>query len=429
MPKYLLIVVFPLIPFIAHGQQKHFDDTIAVYFNEIKTTTAKNKNPWEYDLYAPLLVVQPDTREVYANFPDTAGVLKSRGTIFTGILPSAINVANTSIHWSGEEWAMVMLPLPDNEGDRLNLFAHELFHRAQPHLGFKLYSPENSHLDHKEARIHLRLELEALKAALLASSPEEMKTHLTNALTFRVYRHKLYPRADTTENLLELNEGIAEYTGAMMSGRNKQQMQTHFLKSADGFLKNPTYVRSFAYQTIPLYGYLLSKTNYEWNKHITSMSNLTEYFLREFNIHRRGDLKNVIAQIADQYGRQAIIKEENAREVSIKKLKAEYRDRFIEQPHLEISLQNMSISFDPRNIMPLEDKGTVYPNIRVTDNWGILTVTNGALMSPSWNKLAISIPTRIDSEVVSGDGWRLELKHGFVVRKESLGNNYILTKQ
>jgi hypothetical protein len=429
MAKHLLIVVFGLIPFIALGQQNTFDDTVATYFKEIKTTTEKNKTLWEYDLYAPLLVVRPDTREVYANAPDTAGVLKSRGSIFTGILPMAVNIANTSMRWSGEEWAMVMLPLPDDEYDRMNLFAHELFHTAQPHLGFTLHNPENNHLDRKEARIYLRLELEALKAALVAGSTEEMKTHVTNALTFRGYRYVLYPRADTTENLLELNEGIAEYTGAMMSGRDKQQMETHFLESLKGFLKNPTFVRSFAYQTIPLYGYLLSKTNYEWNRHITSMSNLTEYFLREFSIHLRRDLNDAIAQVADQYGRRAIVEEENAREVTIKKRIAEYRGKFIEQPHLEIALQNMNISFDPRNIMPLEDKGTVYPNIRVTDNWGILTVTNGALMSPNWNKLAVSIPTRIDAEVVTGDGWRLELKHGFVVHKESAGNNFILTKQ
>ena len=429
MPTYLLIVLFLLNSIMVFGQQRHFKDTVASYFNEIKTATAKNKHLWGYDLYAPILLVWPDAREVYANFPDTAGVLKSNGTIFAGILPNAINVANTSIHWSGEEWAMVMLPLPDNEDDRLNLLAHELFHRAQPRLGFKLYNPENSHLDQKEGRTYLRLELEALNNALLASSPEEMKRHLTNALTFRVYRYKIYPGADTTENLLELNEGIAEYTGTMMSGRNKQQMQTYLLKSVDGFLKNPTFVRSFAYQTIPIYGYLLSDTKPEWNKHITSMSHLTEYFLLEFNIHLPSDSNTFVAHIADQYGWQTIIEEENARETRIKKLIAEYRDTFIQRPHLEIPLQNMNISFDPRNIMPLEDKGMVYPNIRVIDNWGILTVTKGALMSPNWNKIAVSIPTQIDGEVASGDGWRLELNHGFVVRKDSVSNNYILTKQ
>jgi hypothetical protein len=89
----------------------------------------------------------------------------------------------------------------------------------------------------------------------------------------------------------------------------------------------------------------------------------------------------------------------------------------------------MNVSFDPRNIMPLEDKGTVYPNIRITDDWGILTVTKGALLSPTWNSVAVTIPIRIGEEEVLGDGWTLELKPDFVVQKEDAGDNFVLRKR
>jgi len=46
---------------------------------------------------------------------------------------------------------------------------------------------------------------------------------------------------------------------------------------------------------------------------------------------------------------------------------------------MKIFLENMSISFDPRNLVPLDDVGTVYPNLRITDNWQILSVDSGAL--------------------------------------------------
>lgn len=430
MVKYLLIQTLVLLSSInAFGQQKSAKDDVVAYFLEIKAATAESKNLWGYDLYAPILFVRPDTRKIYANYPDTAGVLRGDGSIFTGTLPNTINIANTSIRWNGVHWAMVMLPLPDNKADRTNLLAHELFHGAQPHLGFKLYNADNNHLDQKEGRIYLRLELEALKAALLTGSPEEMERHLSDALTFRIFRYKIYPGADSTENLLELNEGIAEYTGIIMSGRSKQEMQTHFVKMMNEFLKNPTFVRSFAYQTVPLYGYLLHETKYEWNNDITPETNLTKYFLREFNIHLPSDLKSAVAQIAEQYGGQTVITEETKREEEIKNLTAKYKRKFIEQPHLEILLRNMNISFDPRNIMPLEDKGTVYPNMRVTDDWGILTATNGALMNPKWDKISVGIPTLFDEEKVVGDGWILELKHAFIVQKDSTSNNYILRKR
>ncbi len=322
-----------------------------------------------------------------------------------------------------------MLPVPQNKFDRINLLAHELFHRAQPQLGFKVFNPDNNHLDKKEGRIFLRLELEALKSALLSDSPEKMKIHLTDAFVFRAQRYKIFPTTDSTENLLELNEGIAEYTGVMMSGRSIEEMKTHFITSINEFLNNPTFVRSFAYQTTPLYGYLLQMQKSGWNKEIIFKTRLTQYFLREFQVNLPEDLKNVLIQLADQYNRQTIITEETVREDEIKNRIKMFKSKFIEQPHFEIVFQNMNISFDPRNIMPLEDKGTVYPNIRVTDNWGILTVTNGALMSPNWDKIFISIPTQIDEEKVIGDGWILELKNGFIVQKDKASSNYILMKR
>jgi hypothetical protein len=83
----------------AFGQQRFTKNIAADYFDEIKVATAKNKNLWDYDLYAPILFVQPDIREIYANYPDTAQVLKKDGSVFTGILPKTVNIANTSIHW------------------------------------------------------------------------------------------------------------------------------------------------------------------------------------------------------------------------------------------------------------------------------------------------------------------------------------------
>lgn len=86
----------------------------------------------------------------------------------------------------------------------------------------------------------------------------------------------------------------------------------------------------------------------------------------------------------------------------------------------------MNVSFDPRNMVPIEDKGTVYPNIRVTDKWGILTVENGALMSPNWDKISISNPTQTTDKKISGDGWTLELSNGYTVEKDQTSGNYKL---
>jgi hypothetical protein len=430
MIKYLIIEILILLN-VANllGQRLSITDATVEYFDEIKIAAAEGKNIWELDMYAPLLLVNPVNRSIFANISDSAGILKREGAIYTGFLPQNVNIANTSLRWSGEAWAMVMLPLPEEKADRICLLAHELFHRAQPSLGFKLANPDNNHLDQKEGRMYLRLELEALRAALMANSDLEMREHLTDAITFRRYRHTLYPGADSTENELELNEGIAEYTGVMISNRNKPQVVNHFVKSFDQFLANPSFVRSFAYQTIPLYGYMLHGTNPTWNRDISSQTNLGMYFQKAFHLQIPGDLNRPVEEKAALYGGQTIIAEETAREARIKKLLAEYEFKFLEQPHVDIPLQNMNISFDPRNIMPLGNKGTVYPNIRITDTWGILTVTNGALMSPHWDRITLSAPTSMNEENVLGDGWMLQLEPGFAVQRREVGSNYILRKK
>lgn len=426
---YITTLLFMFIQSSFGQKTSTFQDSIANYLNEIKIETNKHQQLWSTDLYKPILLVNPNTRQVFTNFPDKAGILLPIGKIYSGILPNEINIANTAFNWNGIRWAMIMLPLPVNKQERINLLAHELFHVSQPSLGFKLFNTENNHLDKKDGRIYLRLELEALKMTLQTTNKIEQKTHLNNALTFRKYRYSLYPGADTTENLLELNEGIAEYTGSVISGRNKKQSIEHFVQSISSFLSNPTFVRSFAYQTIPIYGYLLDNTKKGWNREITIKTNLTDYFIKEFHVLLPYDLKKTTDLILNQYNGKVIISEEKTREEKINKLIAEYKSKFITQPHFEIVFEQMNVSFDPRNILPIEDKGTVYPNIRVTDNWGILTVENGALMSPNWNKISVTIPLKSENNNIIGDGWTLELKDGYSVTRDESTGNYKLTKK
>lgn len=432
MKKKLVLanLIFLLTYSFVLGQNKAASqDSIEIYFNEIRVATKANRQLWNMDLYGPILLVNPDTRQVYANFPDSAGVLKSDGTIYSATWPESMNIANTSIHWGGEDWAMIILPLATDKEPRINLLAHELFHRAQPSLGFRLINKANNHLDQKEGRIYLRLELEALKKAVKATSARELNTHLTNAFTFRKLRYSIYPGADSTENLLELNEGLAEYTGLMISGRNREQILTHIEKKTNAFFANPTFVRSFAYHTIPVYGYLLRDKKKDWNRRVTAQTNLTDLFVDAFGLDIPNELQQRVEAISAGYNGQAIIREETARAEQRKKLIAGYKKKFIEEPHFEIPFEKMSVSFDPRTIVPVEDKGTVYPDIRVTDNWGILTAEKGALISPGWDKIVVTIPIEVTNEKISGDGWTLELLDGYTVTKDDGNGNFKLMKR
>ncbi|HEX6889868.1 MAG TPA: hypothetical protein VF141_04230, partial [Chryseolinea sp.] len=376
----------------AFSQGKPLPNQLGEYLTDVSNVTARNRSLWNIDLYGPILLVDPRSRDLYSNERDSAGVLVQESGLFIGKLPKEINIANTSIRWNGKRWAMILLPLSENRIERLNLITHELFHRAQPELKFRSINADNNHLDKKQGRIYLRLELEALQKALESPGREGLP-HIISAMRFRKLRHQIFPDADSTENLLELNEGLAEYTGIIMSGRTQEQMTEHLVKSLVEFQQNKTFVRSFAYQTTPVYGYLTHKlVNKNWNQDITMQTNLTEYFITQFKINIPSDLNTFASRVSANYNGEPIRQEDQQREDNNLKLINEMTLKFIKSPHLEIGFERMNISFDPRNLIPLENYGTVYPNLRITDNWGILTVEDGALLSADWSKVVVTVP-------------------------------------
>lgn len=405
--------------------------TLLEYLSEVKKTTAANRTLWNIDLYGPMLLVDPQTRVVFANESDSVGVLMRDGGLYRGRFPDNINIANTSIAWNGKRWAMILLPLSTNRNDRLNLLTHELFHRAQGALKFKSSNVDNNHLDKMQGRIYLRLELEALLKAVLSPSQKEAFTHIASALMFRKQRHYIFAGADSTENLLELNEGLAEYTGLIMSERPEKETLKHLQNNVKEFQLNKTFVRSFAYQTIPMYGFLTRKFVREfWNRDVTMQTDLTEYFISAFHVKIPADLETYAAKVWRQYNGEQISREEQERENANLKLIEEMTTKFVKNPHLEIPFEKMNVSFNPSNLIPLENYGTIYPTLRITDNWGILVVEDGALLSADWSKVTISPPVENDQRSVKGKGWSLELNidQYTIIRDETTSNYYLKKK-
>lgn len=398
-------------------------------FKELKDYLAKeNGNLWNHQLYGPILLINTESRVIVANEADNKGLLAKNGDLFTGILPDEINIANTAINWNGKRWTMVMLPLPQVINERLSLLTHELFHRIQPEIGFSnLKMTQSNHLDDLNGRIYLKLELEALKKALRANDDSVALKQIQNALLFRNFRYKLFPGAKEIENNLELTEGLAEYTGSILSGRTDEKLRKHYVEAIDNFYNNQTFVRSFAYVTLPVYGYFMYSKDSNWNKNVSENTNLTDYVSDFFKVTTPVDLQEAVTKSKADYDFNEIAGFETNRANEQKKLITEYLIKFQENPTLTIQFENMNIGFNPGNIMPLKDLGTVYPNLRITDSWGILTVDNGALLSNHWDKVTITEPIEILDKLIKGDGWKLELNNSWELKK--IGSNYTLQKK
>ena len=375
---------------------------------------ADNGALWGISLCGPLLLVDPVTRLVVANQSGQEGQLKGNGDSFVGKLPERINIANTAVDWAGTRWTMIMLPLPEEKHRRAALLGHEMWHRIQEELGIPLSAATNNHLDTRDGRYWLQLEWRALATALSTKGPAQKEAE-ADAVLFRARRRQIFPEAANTEREMELSEGLAEYTGVKLSGNPDPARFVIDVELKEAPAKE-TFVRSFAYATGPAYGLLLDETGAEWRRAARAHRDLAELLLERAGIKSPDKIEAAANDRAKKYRSAELAASEDKREEARRDLVKNYRTRFVDGPVLILPLQKMNMQFDPGNLMPLDSLGTVYPNIRIVDNWGILIVARGgALMSADFTRVTLPAPKNITAPSIKGDGWELQLNSGWSV--------------
>lgn len=370
---------------------------------------------WGRSLCGPMMLIDPRGRRIEANQRDAGGILTPAGDgVFTGVLPTSENIANTATPWSGTFWTEIAWPLPDDRRARGLLIAHELFHRIAPNLDLQLgRGGDMRHLDTLEGRYLLQLEWRALAAALQAPDAAARTRAVADALLFRAERYRLFPAAAAEEQALELNEGLAEYTG-VRAGLETDALR---LRAALGDLKahagDDSFVRSFAYATGPAYGLLLDIYAPDWRKRIARQPRFDLLLAQAAKLAPPGAAPERIAERAVAYDGPALRTAEAQRDAQRQLVLGRYRAKFVEGPVVAIALRHMNIQFDPRNLQPLDDRGTIYPNARITDDWGVLETQNGVLLSPKWDAVTLSGPATASGSTIKGDGWTIALKPGW----------------
>ena len=242
---------FAMLFVAAPAMCQNIDPVLArQYFQQADSICRKdNGRLWGVSLCGPMLFVDPASHMAVANQADGEGQLSPTNGVFQGKLPQSVNVSNTAIQWAGVKWTMIAWPLPSNASERGILMAHESWHRIQGDLGLPMSNPANAHLDSMEGRIWLQLEWRALQKAL-QNRPERRRAE-GDALTFRCYRRQLFPTAAGEEAALELNEGLAEYTGFTLASTAVDDAVNAAISRLEHGAGLPSFVRSFAYVSGP----------------------------------------------------------------------------------------------------------------------------------------------------------------------------------
>jgi hypothetical protein len=390
---------------------------------------ADNGRLWGASLCGPMMLVDRTSRRVTASHADAKGHLQVRGKVFVGQLPPDAIIANTAVEWSGTRWTQLLWPLPQDESRRRTLLAHEMFHRLQPALSIAAPAEGgNEHLDTLEGRYWLQLEWRALAAALSAPGPGAQRDAMDDALAFRAERYRRFPAAARDEAALELNEGLAEYTGVLVGNPThaaRIEAARHDLRAHVG---DRSFVRSFAYATGPAYGLLLDQVAPGWHRNpghpARDLGSLLAERTHTTPLTDEAALLTTAARYDGPALRETEVQREQQRLAQLERNQA----RFVTGPVLRLDLRSVRIQFDPGNMQPLPGSGTVYPTMQLSDVWGALTVTDGALLQSDWKAVFVQAPASGELPL-QGHGWTLSLAPGWSLVSGARRGDYVLRAQ
>ena len=405
----------------------------AQYFRQLKQTSDRDGGKtWGVALYGPLMFVDARSGNVVANQADVEHKLTPQDGVFVGTLPREINPANTAFDWAGVHWTMVLWPVSEFRQARERLLLHECFHRLQEKLGLPARDAVNAHLDTLNGRIWIQMEWRALERALRESGPAR-KAAIADALLFRAYRRSLFADSAGNENALELNEGLSEYTGVKLSSANVGETAVRANLILRQARNNPTFARSFAYVSGPAYGVLLDLSGRPWRTGLSPKADLGVLLQQQFGLRVRASDAAARAAVS-RYEGEEIITVETQQDERRKQQIAEARKKFFDGPILLLPLSaDVSYTFNPNNVIGIDAGNTVYPAMRMVDEWGVLTVTNGAMLERGatgfLTRARVTAPSDVSARPLKGEGWSLELATGWELVPGERSGDLVLRKK
>lgn len=382
---------------------------------------------WGKTMCGPIALVDRGTRLVVANDTVPGRRHLPFADAFVTTLPADLFLANFAFSWGGRLWTMVLTPLPAERVARNALVMHEAFHREQVALGLPTASSLNNHLDEREGRTWLRLEYHALADgvdALARGAAPDARRHAQHAMLFRAARHAAYPGADSLERVLEMHEGLSEYTGWKLAIGAEPGAMARVARHVRDYERTPTFVRAFAYGTGPGLGLLLDAFAPNWRQHVKARPDLAGLLAEAVAFRPPTDVRRVAQAAANEYGRAEIDRSEASRDSVRAPLMRGYRARLADGPTITVRGTPYSVGWaaDPTALVGFDLHATVYPAGTFSGAWGSVVVERGgALVWNDFSTVRIGAPTRAPGESdrkVAGDGWTLTLNEGWVLRPD-----------
>jgi hypothetical protein len=413
------IIIIPLVILCSCHKKEGLSylttDVIKKYFDTIQTICDyDNGKLWGENLYGPILFIDNRTRVIYSNVKDRKGLLKEKDGIYTGVFPKERLILTSGIEFGGTRFAMVPMPNQEDNYRITSRAIHSLFHCYQERHNISTYRYSVSHMNDENSRLLLKLEWKALTNAIKSSDGERDQA-IHDALIFRGARRELYPEGIRDENEFECMEGLATFTYMWLCTKSKEQFDSKLVEYLDRIYKNPSYPLSYGFIHGALYSALLKDKGFNFSKIDSVDFDLAKATGEIYGIKLPETYHDVAGSLAMSYGLPAI----KAEEKEIKKMIGEYTSKIVNdytgKPNVKITLESPNFSFEADDIFSLDTLGTFYRKLKVSDNWGRLTVDDGgALIASDLKTLWVNASeVDVDRGRIKGEGWRLNLNEGW----------------
>jgi hypothetical protein len=413
MKKWILFPVFLiLVTCKSEKTVSYFTTSKASYYIKKAEEICNRDNGrlWGKNLFGPVMFVERTSRRIIASQQDNEGLLKEKDGVYNGTYPKELILINAPVKFGGTQYAMVPLPPEEDEYRIITRIIHSLFHRFQDSQGIKPTSFNESNMDEKEARLWIKLEWKALRKALNTTG-DERQLAIRDALIFRGSNRELYHNVAGDENNFETYEGLATFTYTLLCTNSPEEYKMRLFEYLDRVYSMQSYSRSYGFVHGALYASLLYDKGYNFQNVRSDSFDLGTAVKELYKIELPTICRDVAGSLALSYDVDAIYKEEEKRTTEIKENMHKLISTFTEKPVVFLELESPYFDFEPENIQPLDTLGTLYNSMRVSDNWGKLTVDEGGcLVSNNFKFLRITAKGyKADKNRISGEGWHLIL--------------------
>jgi len=282
-------------------------------------------------------------------------------------------------------------------------------------------------MDEKEARLWIKLEWKALRKALTTEG-EARQLALRDALIFRGSNRELYQKWAEEANRFETNEGLATFTNTLLSTNSREEFKTRILDNLAGAYPLQSYSRSYGFIHGALYASLLLEKGFDFKTIHSDRFDMGKVVQELYDIELPAICRDVAGSLAVSYDIDLINKEEEQRLADIRESIHKQISIFTEKPVVFLELESPYFDFEPEDVHSLDTLGTLYTSMRVSDNWGKLTVNKeGCLVSSNFKYIRITARGfREEKNRLTGDGWQLLLNNDWVVVK--VEQNYFVRK-